>query len=452
MSEIYWPIVTNDLFYTAQYWDNVGYDLWEEVNGHSFFTTTAQHRALVQGSIWADRLNQTCEACKQAPAILDFLTTSFWNSTGNYILANIDANQVTRSEINCDPILAAMHNFDMNATCDTPSLQPCNSKILATHKVWVDSFRTLYPINNNATAPDAVLTGRYPEDTYYGGNPWYITTLAAAEVLYDAVAQFNKAAEVKVDNISLAFWQQLVPEVEEGNYTDSANVSKLLDAATTYADGFIEKLSHYVPSNGTLNEQINKTTGEPLSAIALTWSFAAFVTAADRRNGNYPPSWGANSSYATMSMSDGNVSTFTNSSGTGTLGFNATGMYTPALAAGASSITKGCETEVEFQVVYSTGADENIFLVGNTSLLGNTTSEDGGVIQPMLTGMVVTNNSLWYVPAYVPAGITIEYKYVLLNTSTYTFTFENVTRYVTPPACGDSSIETVKVNGSFPMH
>lgn len=41
---IVWPIIKNDLAYTAQYWNQTGFDLWEEVQGSSFFTTAAQHR------------------------------------------------------------------------------------------------------------------------------------------------------------------------------------------------------------------------------------------------------------------------------------------------------------------------------------------------------------------------------------------------------------------------
>ena len=104
-----------------------------------------------------------------------------------------------------DPILAVMHAFDINATCDAAALQPCNSRTLAIHKVVVDSFRNLYPINENATAPAAVAVGRYPEDVYYDGNPWYITTLAAAEVLYDAVVQLRKNESLTIDETSLDF-------------------------------------------------------------------------------------------------------------------------------------------------------------------------------------------------------------------------------------------------------
>jgi glucoamylase len=172
VAQYYWPLILADLNYVGQYWNTSSYDPWEEVNGNSFFSTTAQYRALVSGSLWAERLNQTCKPCEQAPEIACFLKNNFWNESGNYLLANINANQVNRSQIGTDPLLGSIHAFDINATCDATSMQPCNSRVLATHKVVVDSFRNLYPINDNATAPSAVAVGRYPEDTYYGGNPW----------------------------------------------------------------------------------------------------------------------------------------------------------------------------------------------------------------------------------------------------------------------------------------
>lgn len=42
--DIVWPVIRNDLNYVAQYWNQTGFDLWEEVNGSSFFTTASQHR------------------------------------------------------------------------------------------------------------------------------------------------------------------------------------------------------------------------------------------------------------------------------------------------------------------------------------------------------------------------------------------------------------------------
>jgi len=443
VSSIYWPIILNDLNYVGQYWNTTSYDLWEEVNGNSFFTMTAQHRALVQGAVLAAQLNMTCEPCKQAPQILCMLENYFWNSTGNYLLANINANQVTRSQINADPILAATHAFDIDAGCNSGASQPCNSRILASHKVWVDSFRTLYPINNNATAPNAVLTGRYPEDTYYAGNPWYITTLAAAEVLYDAAAQFSKNGSITIDSTSLPFWRDLSPNVTTGTYSNYTAVNGLVNSMRTYADGFMQLVQQYTPANGTLNEQINKTTGMPTSAIALTWSYAAFVTAAERRAGNYPPSWGANSTQGTQMVN-----------GTCSFGsYNATTQYTPAPAAN-TTIDKSCQSLVTFQLIYAIGEDENTYIVGNTSLFGGslTSTSVNNTIAVLRTNNVTTAESKWFEPAWLPAGVPVAYKYMLANSTSGTFTFENTTRYITPPACGNGTNVTTYDIGSFPPH
>ncbi|KAK5956493.1 hypothetical protein OHC33_001978 [Knufia fluminis] len=441
VSNVYWPLIYNDLLYVAQYWNTTSYDLWEEVNGNSVFTTVAQHRALVEGAIWAERLNKTCEPCvQQAPQIACFLANNFWNETGGYLLANINANQVERSQINADPILGAMHAFDINASCDAGALQPCNSRILATHKVWVDSFRDLYPINHNATAPAAVLTGRYPEDSYYGGNPWYITTLAAAEVLYDAAAQFSKQGAITIDETSLAFWQDIYPNATaDFTYGEDADVQNLVSAMTDYADRFVSLVQQYTPANGTLNEQINKTSGEPLSAIALTWSYAAFVTAIDRRNSQFPPSWGANSTLANNIPDTCKFSSY-----------NATTQYTPALAAGAPNVTKDCESEVIFQLLWVTGPGENTYIVGNTSFLGNTLDDTDKVIEVMRTQNYTTPEPKWFTPAWVPAGVPIEYKYVLLNSTDNSYTFENVTRYAYPAACDNNTVVSTLDTGSFP--
>lgn len=58
VSPITWHIIQNDLAYVEQYWNKTGFDLWEEVDGSSFFTIAVQHRALVEGT------------CPANPAIL----------------------------------------------------------------------------------------------------------------------------------------------------------------------------------------------------------------------------------------------------------------------------------------------------------------------------------------------------------------------------------------------
>lgn len=131
-------------------------------------------------------------------------------------------------------MLSAHTNFD-----DGSAFQPCNSKMLATHKKLVDSFRNLsWPVNKNAGPRDAILIGRYPEDTYYDGGAWPLCTFACAEMLYDAVAQFKRSGTLNVDSISLSFFQDLSPNIKLGEYKGT-QMDGILTNVTNYADGFV---------------------------------------------------------------------------------------------------------------------------------------------------------------------------------------------------------------------
>lgn len=167
VSSIIWPIVQNDLSYVTQYWNQTTFDLWEEINSSSFFTTAVQYRALIEGNTLATSIGQSCSNCvSQAPQILCFLQ-SYW--TGSYMLANTGGG---RSGKDANTLLASIHVFDPAATCDSTTFQPCSDKALANHKVVTDSFRSIYTINSGIAEGQGVAVGRYPEDSYQGGNPW----------------------------------------------------------------------------------------------------------------------------------------------------------------------------------------------------------------------------------------------------------------------------------------
>lgn len=422
--EVYWPLILNDLKYVGQYWNQTGYELWEEVHGTSFFTLNAQHRALTSGGLLAELIGEVCEPCDQAPEIVCLLG-AFWNGTGGYITADVNRNQITtRSGINVSPLISSIQVFDIGANCDTPDFQPCNSKILSTHKVVVDSFRDLYPINDNKTAPAAVAVGRYPEDNYFDGNPWYLCTLACAEVLYDAAAQLTSIGSLTIDDISLDFFLDIYPNATEQTYTGDA-LTPIISALKTYADGFVEVVETYISPNGSISEQFNKTTGEPLSAYALTWSLASFVTTARARLGDYAPSWGANN--ATLPPA-------TCSPG----GYNSTGTYVPAYAAGAEAVDMECETEVLFYA-YIDNNGTNPYLIGNNSLLGGAVNNKYALIQPMLPGHLNSTDNQWYVDMFLPAGVALNYQYVMIEPDGVLY-FENTTHIVVPSKCGGGEV------------
>ncbi|KAK5149060.1 hypothetical protein LTR04_000139 [Oleoguttula sp. CCFEE 6159] len=473
---VIWPIVQNDLNYVAEYWSGIGYDLWEEVAGLSFFTIQSQHRALLEGSQMAKRLGYTCAACdSQSPQLACFLANNFWNASANHIIANIQTpTGFARSGIDSNYLLGATENFDIDGSCDNAYYQPCSSRVLASHKAYVDSFRSIYPINAGKNSSAAVATGRYPEDSYYGGNPWYICTLNAAEVLYDAAAQFRRQGQLTIDSTSLSFFQQIYPSAAVGTYNapqgsgdrgiwgssksgertwgspsrwgagqwsgnekgegqnenggnsynqannannGSAAFTDILGAMTNYADGFVSLVRQYTPTNGSFSEQYNKTTGEPLSAWALTWSFASFVTMSQRRSGEYPASWGLKNAPATPSTCS--------TAGSGPES------YAPATAAGAPTVDMSCSVQITFHVNASTNFGTNIYVSGNIPALGNWS--------PSYEPMTPPSYPIWEAIVQAPPNTVVSYSYVQQNPTNYAF--EQGNRTITTPACGDGRVQ-----------
>jgi glucoamylase len=191
-------------------------------------------------------------------------------------------------------VLTSIHTFDAEAGCDANTFQPCSDKALSNLLVYVDAFRSVYGINSGIPETEAVATGRYTSDVYYNGNPWYLTTIAVAEQLYDALTVWDQQGSLEVTSISLPFFSVFSADIEEGTYkADSSEYTKLTAAILEYADGFIEVVAKYTPDDGSLSEQYDKSTGAPLSAADLTWSYASILTAFAARDGFVPASWGA---------------------------------------------------------------------------------------------------------------------------------------------------------------
>ncbi|RAK73005.1 glycoside hydrolase family 15 protein [Aspergillus fijiensis CBS 313.89] len=292
-----WPIVRNDLAYVAEYWNETTFDLWEEVRGSSFFTTAVQHKALVEGQAFAEAVGEPCAGCAAvAPQILCHLQQYWDGAAAAAVISNIPTSG--RSGLDANSILAAVHTFDPEASCGAESgggtFQPCSARALSNHKHVVDSFRSLYKVNQGRGAGTAAAVGRYAEDIYQGGHPWYLTTLAAAEQLYDALYQWDRQGVIEVTAVSAPFFADLIRDIVPESYPRASDeYAAISDAVRRYADGFVAVVQQYTPADGGLAEQFDRTTGQPVSAVDLTWSFAAFLTATARRSGAVPPSWGA---------------------------------------------------------------------------------------------------------------------------------------------------------------
>ncbi|OBT51430.1 hypothetical protein VE04_08518 [Pseudogymnoascus sp. 24MN13] len=450
-SSLVWPVIQNDLSYVTQYWSQTGYDLWEEVGGgYSFFTVAAQHRARVERAALATQLGKTCSNClTQAPQVLCLLQ-NFWNS-GGYVVSNTNSGRTGKD---ANSILGSIHTFDPSAACDASTFQPCSDRALANHKSVVDSFRSIYTINSGIAAGVAVAVGRYAEDSYYGGNPWYLNTLAAAELLYDALIQWNNIGSITITSVSLAFWKDLYSSAAVGTYASSTSTyTTLYNAVKTYADGFVTNAATYTPSAGNLSEQYSRSTGAPLSAADLTWSYAALLTVAARRAGVVPASWGesgGNSVPSTCSTSTvsgtystASVSTFpanqtpvtgvVTTTASGSTGTATTTTGTSSATSTASSCTLATSVAVTFDEIVTTTYGQTIKIVGSDSILGSWNTGSGTSLS---ASGYTSSNHLWAGTISFPAGEVIQYKYInVASDGTVTWEADPNHTYTVPATC-----------------
>ncbi|RSL98563.1 hypothetical protein BHE90_002080 [Fusarium euwallaceae] len=455
-NDIVWPVIRNDLSYVAQYWTQTGFDLWEEVRGSSFFTTAAQYRALVEGSALAKALGKSGDTYSNiAPQTLCFLQT-YWVSNGRYVDSNINVND-GRTGKDANSILASIHNFDPSIGCDAATFQPCSDKALANHKSVTDTFRS-YNINNGIAQGTAVAIGRYIEDVYYNGNPWYLTTLAAAEQLYDAVYVWKQKGSISVTDTSLSFFKDLVSSVSTGTYaSDSTTFKQIVDAVTSYADGYVSIVAKYVGPNGALAEQFSKNDGKPMSADDLTWSYAAFLSATERRAGIVPPTWakGVSPSVPNSCGSSTVVGSYTSATKTS---FPASqtpqdGVPTPTgptptdsePTSSPTSCTVADEVAVTFEEIVTTEYGDTIKIVGSIAALGNW---DTSKAIALSASEYTSSNHLWKATISLTAGQAFEYKYINIKKDGSLVWERDPNRsYTVPKTCATEATKSDKWQG-----
>jgi len=254
-------LIKRDLEFVAHHWRESCFDLWEEINGTHFYTRLAQRRALVDGAVLADRLGDGAAATfyREQAATITLDLKRFWNPSRKVIMPTLDRTggiEYKDSDLDTSVLLAIIHSGE-----DRGDWSPSDPRVQSTLNALVEKFRTIYKVNDNGQT--GVALGRYPEDRYDGvgtgseGNPWFLTTLSAAELLYRSASR----------------------EAAEGGDARAVKLRR------RDADSFMTRALAHAGSDGRMAEQFNRYTGLEQGAKNLTWSFAAHVSAALSRDG-----------------------------------------------------------------------------------------------------------------------------------------------------------------------
>ena len=394
--------------------------------------------ALVEGAALASDLGVPNDIYADiAPHIICFLD-SYWSKSKGYIVANgtcrppqrmmnpeqsrADMNNAVhhdhdRSGKDINTVLASIHNFDPALGCDASTFQPCSDRALANHKAVTDAFRgTVYPVNKGIKHGQAVAVGRYPEDVYYGGNPWYLATLASAEQLYDALLVWEQRGEIVVTDVSLAFFRDIVPDAAVGVHAAGSSMhDRIYDAVEAYADGYIQVIQRFTPQNASMSEQFAKKDGAPLSAHDLTWSYASFLSAFARRKHHLPWPWA--SPLATQ-----RPETCLAKTAQGHYAAPTRTAFPPPPPPGATQLPEptppscaqppGREVPVEFHELVETRWGESVRIVGNIDSLGAWNVDDALLLH---AADYTAGNPVWKLQTVLPWGEAIEYKFVKVD-------------------------------------
>ncbi len=241
-------IVKSDLEFTAQNWNVASFDLWEEIKGLNFYTLAMQRKSLLIGAELAKQLGDPGAAryyLEQAGLILN-LMNRFYNSELGYIVAiqnQVDGWGHKNSNLDVAVVLATVQGF-----LDQDYIRTHSKPILQTAQKLENVFSALYPVNKNKNVP---VIGRYAEDVYdgfgfSGGNPWFITTHAHAE-LYCKLGRLSQRSSNQLQQKGLQF--------------------------------LARTLEHRDQNTGEMAEQISRFNGYLVGVSHLTWSYASFITA-----------------------------------------------------------------------------------------------------------------------------------------------------------------------------
>jgi len=262
-----WGIVSYDLEWVLENWFTEGCDLWEEVRSDNFyFNRMAYIYSLNEVAKFADLIGEDGDIYRNKAEEIRPSAEEHW--TGSYIYESDNRRQDS----------AVLHSI---ATFGE-YLYPANSEeAAATIDVLAHTFCNEYQINQQevGAGEPGVLFGRYPGDSYAGGNPWPLLTAVAAEVFYlGAEATFKdieaRGAATPLDVEANKNWMKLL-NLEEGK-TDL----DLAQAQISAGDAVMTRLyAHVGFDGGIVDEQIDRNTGFQTAAESLTWSYANILHA-----------------------------------------------------------------------------------------------------------------------------------------------------------------------------
>lgn len=267
--------IKHDLDWVVTGWDSNTCDLWEEVQSSDFFwNRVTMKKAMLDGASFADAFGDGASAetyRATAAAINATLLSAHWDpSDGGFVFESSNRKKDG----------AVIVGFNDGYTAEDGLFAPASLEVASTVRNYNLEFCHEWAINPTDTSAGVpgVLYGRYPGDSYAGGNPWVLSSSALANLFYRAASQVKQ--------------EGLPSEAAAAAWAEALNIDRLPSGNSAAADAFLRagdsvllRVRHHVEADGFhLDEQLDRTTGAQKSAKDLTWSYAETLSAVDSRS------------------------------------------------------------------------------------------------------------------------------------------------------------------------
>ncbi len=229
------------------------YDLWEEKYGVFTHTMGAVYGGLKSAISIANHLSETD---KYELSDDDKTHVENWNNALNFIKNNVEkfySKKLNRFVKSINPLDESIDSSILGLSFPYNLISAKDPNMINTAKQIEVAFN--YKIGG---------IGRYPDDTYFGGNPWIITTLW----LY-------------------LYYKKLIKELSnEEKDNCGENINHIQNQGNNQKIKYYENKCNELLSwalkhqfNGLFPEQIHKDLNVPISAIPLGWSHAMVIIA-----------------------------------------------------------------------------------------------------------------------------------------------------------------------------
>jgi glucoamylase len=268
-------LIRAELAFTLTHVGDACNDIWEEASGYHYYTQLLQAEALSRGAEWLEHMGERDSAAAQRSAAVKAFARldGFWDrSAGFYSSQERSAADDTAPKLDIAVVVGVLH---AGRIADSHSV--LDPKAQATLTALEELFEARYTINRDRPHGRAPALGRYADDSYYGGGAWFLATLAAGEFYFKLGQALHAGAKMIFAPENARFRERL------GATGTAADEAKLAQLAIARGDAFLRTVRAYTPEDGALSEQFDATTGAPGSAKHLSWSYAAFITAAASR-------------------------------------------------------------------------------------------------------------------------------------------------------------------------